>query len=110
VKGAAWALLCSSLVTGSVAFYISQRYYPIRWELGKVAPLFGIVCLSTVLLVVLPDAPYAVRLFVKAASLAAYLAAGARFGIITGRNLRLVLAAATLRTAAVPATAGAYEE
>ena len=90
--GAAWATLLAGLISGSVGFIVSQHYYTIRWEYGKVGAIFGVFFIFSVLLLFMrsADTDYLLRLSVKMAGIIVYTGIGIKTGIITLDNLLLI--------------------
>lgn len=41
VEGAAWGSLLAGIISGSIAFYVSQKYYRIAWDYPKVLLILG---------------------------------------------------------------------
>ncbi|MDZ4241399.1 MAG: oligosaccharide flippase family protein, partial [Candidatus Omnitrophota bacterium] len=83
--GAAWATLIARMISGAVIFAVAQRHYPVRWEYGRLAFIFGVLFVSAVGIIVMKHAgaPYPFLAGCKAAALAAYAAGGVRLGILT---------------------------
>ena len=90
--GAAWGTLLSGLITGAVAFFLSQHYYRIYWEYGKIGLIFLILFGSgvTVILLRQVDVPYGIRAVAKLISLSGYCYLGMKLNILTRQNALLV--------------------
>jgi len=90
--GAAWATLLAGLLSGTVTFIVSQRYYEIKWEYKKMAYIFMIFFGSAVTMILLRDAniSYGIRLIVKIISLSGYLYLGMKLDILTKQNYLLI--------------------
>lgn len=88
VIGAAWGTLIAGLISGSISFYVSQRYYYIKWEYEKVATifamLFGFVLLQ--LLLMSFGTTYMLRFPVKCLAMLSYLCYGYKLSVITKEN------------------------
>ncbi|MCX5714177.1 MAG: oligosaccharide flippase family protein [Candidatus Omnitrophica bacterium] len=90
--GAAWGTLLAGLISGTISFIVSQRYYEIKWEYGKVSAIFLIFFGSAVIMILLRNfgISYGVRVIVKLMSLAGYLYLGMKLNILTRQNYLLV--------------------
>jgi O-antigen/teichoic acid export membrane protein len=91
--GAAWGTLFAGLLTGVLAFVISQHYYRIVWEARRLVQIFGIffgASLSIVLVRYL-GVGYAARLGIKAFWLALFISLGVRMRTISRENLASVI-------------------
>jgi O-antigen/teichoic acid export membrane protein len=90
--GAAWGTLLAGLISGSISFIVSQRYYNIGWEYGKIASIFLIFFGSAVTMILLRNIgiSYGVRVIVKLISLVVYLYLGMKLNILTKQNYLLV--------------------
>lgn len=93
VYGAAWATFLSALIAGALSFIISQRYYRIGWEYGKLCMIFGtLIGASLFLLIALHfQIPYVWRVPVKFAALAFYGYLGFRLKIISRENVDIFI-------------------
>lgn len=90
--GAAWGTLLAGLISGSISFIVSQRYYNIGWEYGKIASIFLIFfgCAATLILLRNIGISYGIRVVVKLVSLVGYLYLGMKLNILTKQNYLLV--------------------
>jgi len=90
--GAAWGTLIAGLITGAVAFGLSQHYYRIYWEYGKIGLILLILFGSGATVIVLRQlgVPYPVRAVAKLISLSGYCYLGMKLNILVWRNLLLV--------------------
>lgn len=90
--GAAWGVLLGGMVSGIIAFMVSQHYYTIVWEYKKILKIYGLLLLSSLLLMVLQYAglSYPVRLVIKLLSLMWYVYLGIRLKIISHENYQIV--------------------
>lgn len=90
--GAAWGTLLAGLISGAVSFFVSQRYYEIRWEYRKIGSIFLIFFGSAISVILLRNfgTPYGVRIIVKLVSLLGYLYLGMKLNILTKQNIILV--------------------
>ena len=89
--GAAWGTLLAGLTSGTVSFIVSQRYYKIRWEYRKIAPIFMIFFGSAVTMILLRNLgiSYEMRVVVKLVSLVGYLYLGVKLNFISKQNYLL---------------------
>jgi O-antigen/teichoic acid export membrane protein len=92
VIGAAWATLLGSLVTGTVSFFLSQHYYRIQWETKKLISIFGVLCVSTLLILFIMNSSldYTARFGLKSFFVVVHAYLGVKLRIITRQNLQLV--------------------
>ncbi|MCX5847519.1 MAG: oligosaccharide flippase family protein [Deltaproteobacteria bacterium] len=90
--GAAWGTLLAGLISGTVSFIVSQQYYEIKWEYGKIASIFLIFFGSTLAMILLRsfNIPYEMRVVVKLISLTGYLYLGIKLNVLTKQNYLLV--------------------
>lgn len=90
--GAAWGVLLAGLISNTIFFSVSQRYYKIKWEIKKIGTIYIIFFGSTLLMIVLRyiSVDYSLRITVKLLSLAGYLYLGNRLGIVIKENYYLV--------------------
>jgi O-antigen/teichoic acid export membrane protein len=90
--GAAWGTLLAGVISGTISFIISQRYYNIGWEYGKIASIFLIFFGSAATMILLRNIgiSYGVRVIVKLISLVIYLYLGMKLNILTKQNYLLV--------------------
>lgn len=93
VIGAAWATLLAGLVSGAVSFAVSQHYYHIKWEYGKMAMIFGLFFTSALTLLLLRHfhVGYEARLLVKMVLFNLYFILGINLQILTKDNALLVV-------------------
>lgn len=103
VVGAAWATFLGSLVTGSVAFMISQHYFHIQWEVKKIAAIFGVFCFSSLLtlFVMGGSVKYAAGFVLKLFCIAFYLLLGVKVCIISRKNLKVLWNIATFKKSSI---------
>jgi hypothetical protein len=82
----------AGLISGAVAFAVSQRYYEIRWEYGKIAAIFLIFFGSAMIVIFLRylGISYEMRAVFKFISLACYVYLGMKLNIITRQNFYLL--------------------
>jgi O-antigen/teichoic acid export membrane protein len=92
VVGAAWATFFGGVITGVVTFIFAQRYFYVKWEKVKVAVIFGLFCLSSLVLLFLLQCSvgYSMRLGIKLFFLFVYLYCGVCMGILTINNVRII--------------------
>jgi O-antigen/teichoic acid export membrane protein len=92
VMGAAWGTLLAGIISGTISFIVSQYYYKIRWEYGKISFIFLIFFGSAILMILLRhfDISYGIKLIFKIIVLSCYLFLGIRFNILTRQNYLLL--------------------
>ncbi|MDO8282168.1 MAG: oligosaccharide flippase family protein [Thermodesulfovibrionia bacterium] len=90
--GAAWATFISGLISGTIIFAISQRYYEIKWEYRKVTMIFAIFFISSLMVILLRNmhVDYYIRIIIKLISLSLYVYLGAKIHVVTIENFRLL--------------------
>ncbi len=90
--GAAWGTLLAGLISGTISFIVSQKYYKIGWEYEKVGLIFLIFFGSAITMIVLRyfDISYLIRIGVKLISLAGYAYLGMKLNILSRNNYLLV--------------------
>lgn len=93
VTGAAWGTLCAGIISGGFSFYISQRYYEIKWEYRKLALIFGIFLTFTlgVMLLRFYGLAYGFRLIFKLIGICVFFLIGIRINLLSWKNLYLIL-------------------
>ena len=87
--GAAWATLISGLISGITSLIISQHYYRILYEWGKVLWIMGnFFCGSSIITVMLLlNAPYTWNIIVKIIVIVIYIAIGIKYDVISRKNM-----------------------
>jgi len=90
--GAACGTLLAGFITGTISFIVSQHYYKIKWEHGKVVLIFLIFFGSSVTMILMRyfEIPYGVRVIIKLVSSAGYCYLGTKLNILTKQNYLLV--------------------
>jgi O-antigen/teichoic acid export membrane protein len=90
--GAAWGTCLAGLISGSIAFVISQKYYEIKWEYKKIGTIFFIFFGSSIAMILLRSTfvGYEIRLIVKGLSVACYLYLGMTLGVVTKQNYLII--------------------
>jgi len=90
--GAAWGTFLAGLISGVIAFVVSQHYYKIEWEYKKMGFIFLIFFVSSLSIILLRDfaVAYLMRLVVKGIALACYLYLGVRLEIISMENYHMI--------------------
>ena len=86
--GAAWATFIAGLVSSIISFVISQYYYKIHWEYKKLAAIYFIFFLSSILMILMRHYPtaYYERVIIKILLLAAYVFLGTKLGYLSKDN------------------------
>jgi len=90
--GSAWAIFLSNIISGSIFFYVAQKYYNIRWEYSKICKIFTVLFISSFITLLLSQARvcYGFILFVKAVFIFIYIYLGVKINIITMENIGIV--------------------
>lgn len=90
--GAAWGTFSAGLISGIIYFIVSQHYYKIHWEYGKIASIFLIFFLSTITLIMLRfyEVDYLVRFLFKLLAFSIYIILGIKLNILTKQSLILI--------------------
>lgn len=90
--GAAWGTLLAGLISGAISFVVSQRYYKIEWEYGKIGAIFLIFFSSAITIILLRSygVSYWMIVIVKLIALASYLYLGMTLNILSKQNYLLV--------------------
>ena len=92
VIGAAWGAFIAGITANIISFVVSQRYYAIKWEYGKIWPIFLLFFGSAVTMILLRNygISYEMRVVVKLMSLLGYLYIGITLNILSRQNYLLV--------------------
>ena len=92
VIGAAWGTLLAGIISGTISFIVSQHYYKIKWEYGKIIAIFLIFFGSALTMILLRNFgfAYGTRVIVKLVFLSSYLFLGMKLSILTKQNFLLV--------------------
>lgn len=92
VMGAAWGTLLAGIISGTISFAVSQHYYNIKWEYGKISFIFLIFFGSALIMVLLRhfDTSYGIKVIFKIIALFSYFFLGVRLNILTKQNFLLV--------------------
>jgi hypothetical protein len=90
--GAAWGTLLAGLTSGSISFVVSQYYYKIGWEYGKICCIFFLFFGSAITFIALRHlaVPYEFRILLKPIPLFAYLYLGVHYGFLSRDNINLL--------------------
>ena len=93
VTGAAWGTFCAGIISGGFSFYISQKYYEIKWEYRKLILIFGIFLIFTLGSMGLRHYGliYEFRLIFKLTGISLFLLLGVRMNLLSRENLQLIL-------------------
>jgi O-antigen/teichoic acid export membrane protein len=93
--GAAWGTFLAGLISGLISYAISQYYYQIEWEFGKVATIFGVFYISSIMTILLKEADvaYHTRVLCKLVSTGIYAYVGIKIKVITWENLSVLKSA-----------------
>jgi len=90
--GAAWGTFSAGIISGVIAFMVSQHFYEIKWEYKKMAFIFGTFFISSLLLSIMLSTGfhYGIRFLFKWVALAVYLYIGVQVEVITKDNIFLI--------------------
>ncbi|MCX5709086.1 MAG: polysaccharide biosynthesis C-terminal domain-containing protein [Candidatus Omnitrophica bacterium] len=90
--GAAWATLLTGLISGTVFFFVAQKYYLIVWEYRKIAVIFFLFIFSAFSILTLNAfyVWYPVQFAVKLLLITSYILLGLKLRLITKDNFLLV--------------------
>lgn len=93
VIGAAWGTFLAGLISGSIYFAVSQRYYQIKWEYGKLSAIFLTFFGFSILIVILRNLniSYSILFAMKLVAVAIYAMIGVKFGVISKESCLLVI-------------------
>jgi O-antigen/teichoic acid export membrane protein len=91
--GAAWGALTAGVISGTISFIISQKYYRIFWEYKKIWVIFLIFFGASIGVFLLRQTmiAYELRLVFKGVALIGYVYFGIVIGVVTRSNLLMVL-------------------
>ena len=90
--GAAWGAFFAGITANVIAFVVSQRYYKIEWEYGKIISIF-LIFFGSSLLIILSRyymLDYNVRLFIKFSAIVAYIYLGFKIKVISAENRSVI--------------------
>jgi len=90
--GAAWGMFLASLVSGCSALFLSQRYYPIQWETGKMIAIFGSLLVFPVTAILLRSlgVDYGIRIFFRTIFLGIFFYIGVKIQVLSKENILLL--------------------
>ena len=92
MEGAAWGSLVAGIISGSIAFRISQKYYKIVWEYPKLFLILGsffVFALLSLAFLKL-QVSYELRLSAKIGFLMIFALIGYRLKIVSRENILLI--------------------
>jgi O-antigen/teichoic acid export membrane protein len=92
VIGAAWGTLTAGLISGAISFVISQRYYEIKWEYGKILTIYLSYFTFAILTISLRNyqIPYELRFGIKILCVIYFLYLAKKFSYLTKANFMMV--------------------
>ncbi len=92
VIGAAWGTLTAGLISGAISFIISQRYYEIKWEYGKILTMYLSYFTFAILTISLRNyqVPYELRFGIKILCVIYFLYLAKKFSYLTKANFMMV--------------------
>lgn len=92
VIGAAWGTLLAGVISGTISFIVSQHYYKIEWEYGKIGSIFLLFFGSSIALIIFMhyDVSYWIRFSIKLVTLFCYLYIGFKLNVLTKQNFLLI--------------------
>jgi O-antigen/teichoic acid export membrane protein len=90
--GAAWATLLAGLISGAIAFVVSQHYYRIAWEWKKICIIYIIFFSASISMIMLRSEfiSYEIRLLIKVFFIFVYTYLGIKLAIISKENYAIV--------------------
>ncbi len=90
--GAAWATLLAGLISGGIAFAVSQHYYRIVWEWKKISVIYIIFFAASISMIMLRTEfiSYEIRLLTKVFFIVVYAYWGIKLDIISKENYTIV--------------------
>jgi O-antigen/teichoic acid export membrane protein len=91
--GAAWGTLFAGMISRSISYIVSQRYYTIQWEKMKIIIILIFSILGGPGLVLLYQVldSYLIILGIKILLMGAFLYAGNRFNILNRNNYKVIV-------------------
>lgn len=102
--GAAWGTLLAGLISGVIAFVVSQHYYKIEWEYKKIFAIFFVFFASSILMILLRNlsVTYAIILIVKCVSVSCYIYLGVKLKVITKENYFIIRQMIPVKSCVLP--------
>ena len=102
--GAAWGTLLAGLISGVIAFVVSQHYYKIEWEYKKIFAIFFVFFASSILMILLRNlsVTYAIILIVKCVSVSCYIYLGVKLKVITKENYFIIRQMIAVKSCVLP--------
>ena len=90
--GAAWATFLAGLITGFISFYLSQKYYRIKWEKVKIASILLLFFFSVMISILFRhyEIIYMFRLSTKVLCLMGVILLGTKLDIINKQTFILI--------------------
>lgn len=82
--GAAWGTFAAGMLNSLIFFRISQKYYKIKWEYGKLTYIFSLFFTASISIILLKhfSIDYIIRLIIKSFFLLGYLYLGIKLNVI----------------------------
>jgi O-antigen/teichoic acid export membrane protein len=92
VIGAAWGTLLAGLISITVSFIISQRFYEIKWEYRRLVQIYGIFFIASLSIILMRyfAIDYLFRFITKLGFLCLYIYLGVKMNILSAESLALV--------------------
>lgn len=92
VEGAAWGSLVAGIISGGIAFRVSQKYYRIAWEYHKLILILGSFFVFALLSLFLmrQQVMYELRISAKVIFLILFVLIGYRLKIVSRDNILLI--------------------
>ena len=92
LMGIAWGSLLSGLLSGTMAFLISQKYYRINWDYKSIGLISLVYVGSTLILLLMIEynIVYQLRLFAKLAFVTLFIYVGIKTNIITREKYNII--------------------
>jgi O-antigen/teichoic acid export membrane protein len=93
VIGAAWGTFLAGLISTSISFYVSQKYYEIKWEYFKLVLIMGLYFILTLGSMGLRNyyIMYEYRLIFKLAGIGIFLLLGTKMNYFSRKDLYLLI-------------------
>jgi O-antigen/teichoic acid export membrane protein len=93
VIGAAWGTFLAGVISTSISFFVSQKYYKIKWEYFKLIVIMGLYFIITLGAMGLRDYDimYEYRLIFKLAGIGLFLLLGSKMKIFSLKDLSLLV-------------------
>jgi hypothetical protein len=90
--GIAWGSLLSGLLSGTISFLISQKYYRIKWDYKSIGLISLVYVISTLIILMMIEfnIVYQMRLFAKLSFVILFTYIGIKTNIITREKYNII--------------------